>query len=327
MSVGPRSDDVGDVVVKSEKMGLGKTSANPLLARIKTLIRRGHLVLMDDTHNTNKLMWKLFTLMARDEWGKWIPCANMLSSHNDGDIVGAFLKQVKIWCGGDKTTGRDPSWKLRYIITDDSASEQKAVRIAFRGLDDGEGVVDHYLCQKHSERTLKGELAGDRCKTARTSLYSALYFRQSRPGCEEEIQKALSTAPDNKKDYIWKKWWKTRSQWAYFARQHSCLLLQAMTTNAVESWHKSIKHRAGGKKKIRSFSLQGIASHVCYIADQWELDSMRREARFRTTKVRECKIYPNLALLPGPVQQLIVEQIKRGGQMIADGMHVSLGNP
>ena len=46
--------------------------------------------------------------MVRDEVGKWMPCANMLSSHNDGDIVAAFLKQVKIWCAGDKKTGKQP---------------------------------------------------------------------------------------------------------------------------------------------------------------------------------------------------------------------------
>ena len=38
-------------------------------SRLSTLMRRGHLVLMDSTHNTNQLKWKLFTMMMRDEHG------------------------------------------------------------------------------------------------------------------------------------------------------------------------------------------------------------------------------------------------------------------
>ena len=87
---------------------------------------------MDSTHNSNSLKWKLFTLMARSEHGRWIPCAYMLSMTEDGNIIGAFLRKVKAWCGGRG------AWRLRYIVTDDSAAEQKAVRIAFRGLEDGE---------------------------------------------------------------------------------------------------------------------------------------------------------------------------------------------
>ena len=42
-------------------------------SRLKILIKRGHLTLMDSTHNTNQPKWKLFTLMIRDEYGSWIP--------------------------------------------------------------------------------------------------------------------------------------------------------------------------------------------------------------------------------------------------------------
>lgn len=37
-------------------------------SRLRTLMRRGHLTLMDSTHNTNSLKWKLFTLMIRMRW-------------------------------------------------------------------------------------------------------------------------------------------------------------------------------------------------------------------------------------------------------------------
>ena len=54
---------------------------------------------MDSTHNTNTLKWKLFTIMSRSEHGRWVFCAHMLSPTEDGNIVGAFLRKIKMWCG------------------------------------------------------------------------------------------------------------------------------------------------------------------------------------------------------------------------------------
>lgn len=79
-------------------------------------MRRGHLTLMDSTHSTNQLKWKLFTLMIRDEYGSWIPGAHMLADAEDGDIIGEFLRLIKRW---------SRAWRLRYMITDDSAAEQR----------------------------------------------------------------------------------------------------------------------------------------------------------------------------------------------------------
>ena len=42
----------------------------------------------------------------------------------------------------------------------------------------------------------------------------------------------------------------TKPQWASYARQHSSLLLQCMTTNAVESWHASLKKHADDENVI-----------------------------------------------------------------------------
>ena len=138
-------------------------------------------------------------------------------------------------------------WRLRYFITDDSAAEQRGVSLAFRGLIDGEMEVSHFLCRTHSERTLNRKLAGPQCKTAKKHLYDALYFRKTEPGCDDSIAKAMQAAPANKREYIEREWMQTKSQWANYARQHSCMLLQCMTTNAVESWHASIKKHAEGK--------------------------------------------------------------------------------
>lgn len=209
-------------------------------------MRRGHLFLMDSTHDSNSLKWKLFSLMVRDEHACWWPCAHMLSSNEDGDIIEAFLICVKNWCR---------RWIPRYAITDDSAAEQRAVRLAFRGLDAGEQEVSHFLCRTHSERTLNRQLAGDRCKKSRDHLYKALYLRKTGGGCEDSITAALAAAPDQKtEDYIRREWWNSREKWANYARQHSCLLLQCMTTNAVESWHHSLKAHAEGELLSRYLS-------------------------------------------------------------------------
>ena len=273
---------------------------------------------MDSTHNSNALKWKLFTVMARSEHGRWLPCAHMLSPTEDGNIVAAFLRKIKEWCGGRG------AWRLRYIITDDSAAEQKAVRLAFRGLEEGEQQVDHFLCRKHSERTLKERLSGDACKKPFEHLYKALYYRFSEHGCLEEINAAISHAPESKKDYIRKWWLENRRFWAYYARQHSCLLLQVTTTNPVESWHHSLEIHAQGKGRMLSFSLSGVAKHTLKIANQWELREEETATKFRTYQAAECQMYPQLAKFPGPVQQLMVGQLKKAMEAQDDGEYRSV---
>ena len=115
--------------------------------RIMKLRRRGHLTLMDSTHCTNALGWYLYTLMVRDEYGSWIPSAHLLSAWEDSEVLAEALCKVKAWCLG--------GWTLRYMLTDDSAAEQAAVKKAFRGLEAGEQEVDHLLCRVHSNRTLQ----------------------------------------------------------------------------------------------------------------------------------------------------------------------------
>ncbi len=138
--------------------------------RIQTLCQRGKLTLLDSTHRTNKLGWFLFTLVVRDEQGSFIPCAHFLSSNEDGDIIGASLRVIREWTGGLE------GWKLAYILTDDSAAEQRGVRLAF---DDVESQVRHLLCTKHSGATLDRNLAGNSKKEARQHMKDAMYVRRT----------------------------------------------------------------------------------------------------------------------------------------------------
>jgi hypothetical protein len=191
---------------------------------IDTLARRGHLALMDATHKTNWLDWLLYTIMVRDEAGSWLPVSHFVTKTSDGDIVGAALRKTKDWARRNTAQGRE--WSCRYFLTDDSAVEQKAIRIAFPGLEGGEMEVSCLLCRVHSERTLRRNLAGSACQASLQHMLHALRNRKTRAGCEESVQKAIKAAPGHKKQYLVSSWLARMEMWANFAREHSTLLLQ-----------------------------------------------------------------------------------------------------
>lgn len=153
----------------------------------------------------------------------------MLSQYEDGDVIAEFLRTVKKWCGG-----RD-GWLLRYIITDNSAAKQRAVKLAFRGLEVGKMEVQHLLYRRHREQTLKRKLGGKDCREASDHLCKALHLRSTHAGYLESIYAAINAAPEGKRKYIERNWLESRRLWGYYARVHSCLLLQVPTTNPVES--------------------------------------------------------------------------------------------
>jgi hypothetical protein len=109
--------------------GRGIIFADP--ARLPTLEAHGHLSLIDSTHKTNQLEWKLFTIMARDQYTCWHPIAHGLLSHEFGELIAELLLAIKQWC----------NWQLRYVLSDDSGAEQRAFRLAFPGLVRGEMEV------------------------------------------------------------------------------------------------------------------------------------------------------------------------------------------
>jgi hypothetical protein len=110
--------------------------------------------------------------------------------------------------------------------------------------------------------------------------------------------------------WIRREWWETRKQWVYYARQHSCLLLQCMTTNSIESWHKSFKSQTEDRESMTQFSLADVVLHVMKIVDQWEQRDENEVIKFRTTRTVECTQYSKLALFLELMQLLIVDQLK-----------------
>lgn len=70
------------------------------------------------------------------------------------------------------------------------------------------------------------------------------------------------------------------------------------------------------------FSLTGTARHVFRIGDQWRQRAQKVASKFRTTKTSWCLAWPQLVRFPGPVQQLMGEELERAGKAIEDGEDV-----
>lgn len=194
---------------------------------LELLQQRGCFAMMDATHKTNWLGWLLYTISVRNNEGSWLPVAHFLTKEQDGDIIAASLIQIKQWCV--EATGKP--WDLRYFLTDDSAAEQKAMRIAFRCLEAGETEVQHFLCQVHSERTLRRQLAGKQCEASLGFMLAALKYRRTQAGCLDSIKAAIEAAPNKESaKYIQQNWLPNLDQWAYCARDTSARLLQASSS-------------------------------------------------------------------------------------------------
>ncbi|KAE8154770.1 hypothetical protein BDV25DRAFT_81869 [Aspergillus avenaceus] len=93
-----------------------------------------------------------------------------------------------------------------------------------------------------------------------------------------------------------------------YARQHSSLLLQIRTTNALESWHHSLKN--GGSRNMSSWSLCGIIDRVLETYNQWFERAKNCQMEFRSHYITDFCGYPILKRFPYPVQKLILEELK-----------------
>ena len=204
------------------------------------------------------------------------------------------------------------------MLTNDSAGEQCAVRKAFQGLSDGEQEVTHLICKVHSRRTMLKKLPGDANQRCREHLMAALDYRKTKPGCEESIQAAIDAAPERKRGYVVKEWWDTRADWANYARCHSALLLQQASINVVESWHSSLKH--GVKNEMLQWSLLSSVQHLANTAYQWDIRALKAAADFRTVHLSDTVFFPGMRRLPYPVQRLLLRQMQRGNELLAEGV-------
>ena len=94
---------------------------------------------------------------------------------------------------------------------------------------------------------------------------AALCTRRTKIGACDSLDKAIKAAASPEKaKYIRDNWLKTLPMWANYSREHSALLLQVLTTNPNEAYHRSLKALAKiSKLTIRlKYSLSGIISLI-----------------------------------------------------------------
>lgn len=209
-------------------------------------------------------------------------------------------------------------------MTDDSAIEQRAVRLAFPRLHAGEQEVDHLLCSVYSNRTLLRRLGSKAHQPAYQLLKHAMYCFtgvKNRELCEQ----AIAAVDHETANYIRVYWLQTASKWAMYARQHSPFLLQTTTTNACEAWHRKLKSGAGlTKGQVASHGIYGMTLNIIDAAN--DVDSravVANLSRFRNRKLAVCtKQYPEIGRLPVPVQKLIAGELNAVEERIAKGKEV-----
>ena len=92
--------------------------------------------------------------------------------------------------------------------------------------------------------------------------------------------KSLPT-PDYKAglDYIQKELIEKIPLWAQCKWEHSMMLIQIRTTNAVEAQHKVLKY-SFGKGELHKTSLTGYAKHVMITAKDYDIRACAAELDF-----------------------------------------------
>jgi len=199
--------------------------------QFEKLKRHGWLTLMDSTHKTNKYDWRLFTLYIRDGCGCWNVGAYFFVSNEDSETIARALRIIRNQC---------PRWTPRYFLIDQSSTEANSIKQVFPGLSAGEQECDILYCIVHVMRTWISRIYD---KKIRETMVLAMH-KKTNISCKQLINEAvrlcINSIP-NICSYIEKNYKKNTHQWALWARQHSPLLLQVTSTNAIESYHSELK--------------------------------------------------------------------------------------
>lgn len=197
--------------------------------QLKNLEQHGWLTLIDSTHKTNRYDCRLFTLYIRNYYGCWDVGAHFFVSSENSDTIAEGLKIIRRFAH---------RWSPRYFLSDQSNIESNSIKIAFPGLKNGEQECDIIFCTVHIMRTWMRRIYD---KKIQQKMIHAMHKR-TKIGCEDLIQQAINECSNPTiKRYISRNYTKNTHQWALWARQHSPLLLQVTSTNALESYHSELK--------------------------------------------------------------------------------------
>ncbi|GBB95980.1 hypothetical protein RclHR1_02660001, partial [Rhizophagus clarus] len=192
-------------------------------------------------------------------------------------------------------------WSPRYFLSDQSNIESNSIRMAFPGLKNGEQDCDIIFCTVYIMRTWMNKIYD---KKTRQKMIHAMHKR-TKIGCKDLVQQAINECSIMTiKNYITRNYTKNIYQWALWARQHSPLLLQVTSTNALESYHSELKRL--------TFSQHGACHKIVELDKKKCSDSEHVAYEFRVKRILavgvDDDILQEIHKFPFPVQQMLISE-------------------
>jgi len=177
-------------------------------------------------------------------------------------------------------------------------------------------AVRVFFCKVHIMRALRKNISST---AVIQGLMSAIHAN-TKNGCATRLRQAHDMANDNVKKYLNRMFsLDSSASWAMYARNHSCLLLQSLTTNNVENYHSQIKSGRRGIALGKKNGMMAVVDTATKV-DNGRLASAATAAlKFRTRNLSLCNLYPKLATFPHPVQVLINEQFTAATEKFEEG--------
>jgi len=172
-------------------------------------------------------------------------------------------------------------------------------------------------------RTINHNLKSKADSRSRAALTAALCNRRTEPGARDSVEQAIRyAASPEKARYIQVNWLANLRMWANCAREHSALLLQVLSTNANEAFHRSLKSLAKLTKLTihPKYSLSGIIGKIAECALQYDARAQKTAYDWSRKKLIAAVEYPWLNLFPYPVQLLLLVEIKAADDLAESGL-------
>ena len=156
---------------------------------------------------------------------------------------------------------------------------------------------------------------------------AALCLRRTEIGARDLLNKAIKAAASPEKaKYICDNWLKTLLMWANCLREHLALLLQVLTTNPNEAYHRSLKALAKITKLIirSKYSLSGIILLIAQCGEQYDARVRKAAYDWSQKKLSVTLEHPWLDFFPYYVQLLLWEELKQAELLAEAGADSNL---
>ena len=110
--------------------------------------------------------------------------------------------------------------------------------------------------------------------------------------------------------------------WANCSHEYSALLLQVLTTNPNEAFHRSLKSLAKISKLVirPKYSLSGLISLIAQCTNQYDIRAQKAIYDWSKKKLSATLGYPWLNDFPFPVQLLLLDEIKEAEKLAESGI-------